>query len=302
MIQKFEEMARQMKGLNSQGHDQKFHMTQEQINQQILQAAEMQYQQLKQKMSKNEKFIDIPFVGTSQVPNLLPPLAKSKYNMDISSLKEITARKLEFKRNEGYFLKVKVIKRPWKFPGPGCGINVIFKDKNEDIVRASFYNVVNTEDWKKLEELFFMGREVVILHPFYKVAMDGIVNVRVENRYEFYFADAKLSKFSSPMNFTRLLEESKALKDEANKCLKTDKNKALEKYHKSLEVFLKQRPRYAFDESEFLLEWKINLQEQEKKTGSGTFLSCFLQLQSCLYRERPTSLGVVLCEFQQLVQ
>jgi len=51
-------------------------------------------------------------------------------------------------------LKAKVIRRPWRFSGPLSGVNLVWEDKNGDLVRGIFYNSANKEDSSKLEEVF----------------------------------------------------------------------------------------------------------------------------------------------------
>ena len=92
----------------------------------------------------------------------------------MNMLKEISVRKLELDRNEGFYFKGSVLQEPWKAPGSWDPINVLLKDKDGDIARAVFYNMKDKKDSNRLDKMFSGAREVIILNPLYTVALDGL--------------------------------------------------------------------------------------------------------------------------------
>jgi len=237
-------------------------ITQEELNQILVTRHEESYIQTKQ-MIQNSKETFVNGISLSNVANMLPPLSRSQYEIDTPILRRITIRDLEVKRNEGCFIHLKVIRNPWKIPGPSFATNVLLIDTQGDIIRGTFYNLVAADDWKKLEEMFAIDRELMIMHPFYRIAQDGLPTIRVENRYEFIFRDEM--KEHNKTTFEDLMKRIKELKDEANSTLKHNLNLSLQKYHEALEVALKNKPHLVLDREDFFFEWRIVLKENEKK-------------------------------------
>jgi ssDNA-binding Zn-finger/Zn-ribbon topoisomerase 1 len=235
-------------------------ISQEELNHLLISRHEESYVKTKE-MIQNSKETFVNGISLSNVPNMLPPLARSQYDIDIAYLKRITIRDLETKRNEKCFIHLKVVRLPWKIPGPSFATNVLLIDHHGDVIRGAFYNVLVSDDWKKLEEMFSLNREVIILHPFFRIAQDGLPTIRVENRYEFRFVDEIKD---GDVNFEDLVKKIKELKEEGNSSLKSNLNQALQKYYEALDVVLKEKPHFVLDREDFFIEWRITLNDLEK--------------------------------------
>lgn len=237
--------------------------TRDSMDQLLIDAYDRDYDEMKRMQSKMKNMVTFNLNDSRKnlVPNQLPPLPKSKYNMEITELVQLSVDQLEFKRNEGGYFKGKIIRKPWKMAGPSSAIHVLMEDKFGHIARGNFYNVIDSDDWNKIGNIFQVGREVCILHPFYKQAADGLLLIRVENKYEFFLGDEMPR---TDFNFDELYAKTMSLKDQGNQRIKNDLDGALISYTNSLTTMLKQKPALVDEKEEFLLEWKVLMNGSQK--------------------------------------
>ena len=265
--------------------------TQEEINDLLLKRFEISREEA-QKEVQSSKHNDNPFPTISLVTNSLPPLPRSKYQIDMNSLMEISVKKLEFKRNEGTYFKGNIIAKPWKSSDSSDSVNTLLRDKDGDVARGVFYNIANTEYHSKYDKLFHEGREIIISHPLYEKVADGLVSIRVENTYEFYFPDEVQSE-----GFAELFEKSKKFKDEANKAIKTSLSGALKKYVEATDLLLKSQPQLVYDRDEFLLQWKILPHQNEQKQTMEHLAVLFSNISHVYFEQNKLLMSLYYAKF-----
>ena len=135
------------------------------------------------------------------------PLSQNEY------LKEITIDDLDFDKNYGTYIKLKVNSDPILF----ASLQMMLKDKKNNEVFTCLYNyeqIFNMKPRKK-EGFFFIdstsnmlnsmknlkkklnNKNIIIINPFYKVFMDGNEGIRIDNPDEFllFDNDEKLEEF-----------------------------------------------------------------------------------------------------------
>ena len=135
------------------------------------------------------------------------PLSKNEF------LHEITIDDLNFDKNYGTYLKLKVNSDPILF----ASLQMMLKDKKNNEVYTSLYNyekIFNMKPRKKEGFLFFdstsnllnsmkdfkkklNNKNVIIINPFYKIFMDGNEGIRIDDPNEFilFDNDEKLEEF-----------------------------------------------------------------------------------------------------------
>ena len=135
------------------------------------------------------------------------PLSKNEF------LHEITIDDLNFDKNYGTYLKLKVNSDPILF----ASLQMMLKDKNNHEVFTCLYNyekIFNMKPRKKEGFLFFdstsnllnsmkdfkkklNNKNVIIINPFYKTFMDGNEGIRIDDPDEFilFDNDEKLEEF-----------------------------------------------------------------------------------------------------------
>ena len=73
-------------------------------------------------------------------------------------------------------------------------IQFLGQDENEDLIKVSLYNYQSfyqTSNRNELQELFKEGKYMIIINPFYKVYMDGIDGIRIDNPNEILLFKSK---------------------------------------------------------------------------------------------------------------
>ena len=135
------------------------------------------------------------------------PLSKNEF------LHEITIDDLNFDKNYGTYLKLKVNSDPILF----ASLQMMLKDKKNNEVFTCLYNyekIFNMKPRKKEGFLFFdstsnllnsmkdfkkklNNKNVIIINPFYKTFMDGNEGIRIDDPDEFilFDNDEKLEEF-----------------------------------------------------------------------------------------------------------
>ena len=128
-------------------------------------------------------------------------------------LKEITVDDLDYDKNYGTYIKLKVSSGPLLM----ASLQMMLKDKNDKEVYTCLYNyekIFNMEKRKK-EGFLYIGstsnmlnsmknlknklnnKNVIIINPFYKDFMDGNEGIRIDDPDEFllFDNDEKLEEF-----------------------------------------------------------------------------------------------------------
>ena len=234
------------------------------------------------------------FADGSSLQDSLPSFPRCKYDINRFSMKETQVCNLKFMKNEGFYLTAKLLKEAPILPAYPSGVTVLLQDKNEDIMRVSFYDLVNIGSVEGLVKSFekeYEGEEINIKHPFLMISEeDGLPLMIVSSKDEFFKSSQISKRNGNKGDFNKLLEEMNEMKEKAKQCLGgpdiEDKlERTIELYLASTWKFI-NTPVPVLNQEDLLLNWKIFLNEDETKEALAQLAIVFSNCSYCYLKNK----------------
>ena len=95
-----------------------------------------------------------------------------------SALEPITKRDMRLDRTH---VGKALICRTVALPLPWSSVQLVVEDSDGDLIRLSLYNCSTVRDAARLDKLLPEGSVLLIKHPYYMIAVDGMPMVRCDN-------------------------------------------------------------------------------------------------------------------------
>ncbi len=122
----------------------------------------------------------------------------------LEGLKPITLNDLVIgKTHSGFYLKVKILLESVKM----TAVHTVVEDEDKTVTRFSVYNFFTPKNLK-YRNVYYVGRTLFIIEPYFKMAQDGVEIIRVEQPSDIIF-DEQITLNSSL--------DPNSLKEKANK-------------------------------------------------------------------------------------
>jgi hypothetical protein len=122
----------------------------------------------------------------------------------LKELKPINIKDLVIgKTHLGFYLKVKIALKSMKM----TAVQTVIEDDNKTVTRLSVYNFFTPQNFK-YRDVYYVGRTLYIIEPYFKLARDGVETIRVDQPNDIIFDEQITLNLSLDPN---------SLKENANK-------------------------------------------------------------------------------------